>query len=179
MGEGAYERRMPGMPRFGALIRSNSVTQIEVRPLTSSDREEWGALARAYKAFYRTDLPDSAYESTWQRLLQRDGMRGLGARSDGRLVGITHFLFHTGIWSPCACYLEDLFVAPAARGRGVARMLIEAVAAHARAEGAGRLYWLTHEANATARALYDKVAARSGFVEYEYPLVNPPAGPAG
>jgi GNAT superfamily N-acetyltransferase len=155
------------------------MTQIEVLPLTASDRGPWEALARAYKAFYRTDLPDSAYEDTWQRLARRDGIRGLGARTDGRLVGITHFLFHTGIWSPCACYLEDLFVETAARGRGVARMLIEAVAEHARAEGAGRLYWLTHEANATARALYDRVAARSGFIEYEYPLVNPTAGLAG
>jgi GNAT superfamily N-acetyltransferase len=167
------------MPRSGALIRSKSMTHVEVLPLTASDREEWEALARAYKAFYRTDLPDSAYDGTWQRLLQRDGMRGLGARTDGHLVGITHFLFHTGIWSSCACYLEDLFVEPAARGHGVARMLIEAVAEHARAEGAGRLYWLTHETNATARVLYDKVAARSGFVEYEYPLINRQAGPTG
>lgn len=167
------------MPRFGALTRGRPVTQIEVLPLAASDRGQWEALARAYKAFYLTDLPDSAYEDTWQRLLRRDGVRGLAARSDGRLVGITHFLFHTGIWSRSACYLEDLFVEPAARGRGVARLLIEAVAEHARREGAGRLYWLTHETNATARALYDRVAARSGFVEYEYPLVNPSAGPAG
>jgi GNAT superfamily N-acetyltransferase len=167
------------MPRFGALTRSRTVTRIEVLPLTASDRGQWEALARAYKAFYRTDLPDSAYEDTWQRLLRRDGMRGLGARTNDRLVGIAHFLFHTGIWSPLACYLEDLFVEPVARSRGVARMLIEAVAEQARTEGAGRLYWLTHETNATARALYDKVAARSGFVEYEYPLVNQSAGPAG
>ena len=167
------------MPRFGAMSGSRTVTRIEVLPLAASDRGQWEALARAYKAFYLTNLPDSAYEDTWQRLLRRDGVRGLGARSDGRLVGIAHFLFHTGIWSPRACYLEDLFVEPAARGRGVARMLIESIAEHARGEGAGRLYWLTHETNATARALYDRVAARSGFVEYEYSLVNPSTGPAG
>ena len=153
---------MPGLPRFGALTRGSAVTQIEVLPLAASHREQWDTLARAYKPSYLADLPDSAY-----------------ARTDGRLVGIAHFLFHTGIWSPCACYLEDLFVEPAARGRGVARMLIEAVAEHARGEGAGRLYWLTHETNATARALYDRIAARSGFIEYEYPLINPSAGPAG
>jgi GNAT superfamily N-acetyltransferase len=179
MGEGAHERRVPGMPRIGACICGKPVTPVEVLPLTESDREQWEALARAYKAFYLTDLPDSAYEGTWQRLLQRDGIRGLCARSDGRLVGITHFLFHTGIWSPCACYLEDLFVEPGARGRGVARALIEAVAKCARTEGARRLYWLTHETNAAARTLYDKVAARSGFTEYEYPLIKQSAGPAG
>jgi GNAT superfamily N-acetyltransferase len=144
------------------------MTQVLVLPLTASDRRQWDALARAYKAFYHTVLPDSAYDGTWHRLLRMDGIQGLGARVDGRLVGITHFLFHTGIWSPRACYLEDLFVAPDARGRGVARALIESVAWHARAEGAARLYWLTHETNTTARALYDRVAARSGFIEYEY-----------
>lgn len=156
-----------------------SAIRIEVLPLSNTDRRDWEALARAYKAFYQTDLPAAAYASTWQRLLRRDGIQGVGARADGRLVGIAHFLFHAGIWSPRTCYLEDLFVEPAARGRGVARALIEAVAERAAADGAGRLYWLTHETNVAARALYDKVAARSGFVEYEYPLINRSVGPAG
>lgn len=139
----------------------------EIRTLAATEREAWEALARGYKAFYQTVLPDAAYERAWQRLLQRDGIRGLGAWLDGELVGITHYLFHTGIWSARACYLEDLFVKPAARGRGVARALIDAVAAEAGEADARRLYWLTHETNATARALYDKVAKRSGFLEYE------------
>jgi GNAT superfamily N-acetyltransferase len=142
----------------------------EIRPLVAADRDEWKRLARAYKAFYQTVLPDAAYERTWQRLLQQDGIHGFGARFDGRLVGLTHYLFHTGIWTPKVCYLEDLFVDPAARGQGVARALIDAVAHSSRTAGATRLYWLTHETNATARALYDKVAQYSGFVEYEYSL---------
>jgi GNAT superfamily N-acetyltransferase len=143
---------------------------VEVRPLEDEDRARWDVLARAYKAFYLTDLPDAAYDLTWQRLRLRDGIHGLGAHMEGRLVGITHYLFHTGIWSARACYLEDLFVEPACRGQGVARALIEAVAASAREHGSPRLYWLTHESNATARALYDKVANASGFIEYEYPV---------
>jgi GNAT superfamily N-acetyltransferase len=143
---------------------------LEIRPLIATDREEWERLARAYKAFYQTVLPDVAYERTWQRLLQHDGIQGFGARIDGRLVGITHYLLHTGIWTPKVCYLEDLFVEPAVRGQGVARALIDAVAHSSRTAGATRLYWLTHETNATARALYDRVAKYSGFVEYEYPL---------
>ena len=143
---------------------------IAVRSFENDDRAQWESLARAYKAFYRSVLPDSDYDRTWQRLRLRDGIRGLGAHADGRLVGITHYLFHTGIWSARACYLEDLFVEPDRRGQGVARALSEAVAASAREHGATRLYWLTHESNATARALYDRVASSSGFVEYEYSL---------
>jgi GNAT superfamily N-acetyltransferase len=142
----------------------------EIRPLVAADREQWERLARAYKAFYEIVLPDAAYEQTWQRLLQQDGIHGSCAQVDGRLVGITHYLYHTGIWTPKVCYLEDLFVEPATRGQGIARALIDAVAHSARAAGATRLYWLTHETNATARALYDKVAKYSGFLEYEYPL---------
>lgn len=143
---------------------------VEIRPLVAADRAEWERLAHTYKAFYQTVLPDAAYERTWQRLLQQDGIRGFGAHVDCRLVGITHCLVHTGTWTSSVCYLEDLFVDPVARGQGVARALIEAVAQHARSAGAARLYWLTHETNATARALYDKVAKYSGFVEYEYSL---------
>jgi GNAT superfamily N-acetyltransferase len=141
-----------------------------VEALIESDRAAWERLAQGYKAFYGTQLTDESYARTWLRLRRADGIAGLGARLDDELVGFTHFLYHAGTWSPCACYLEDLFVAPAARGRGVGRALIEAVAAQAVAAGARRLYWLTQDHNAVARALYDKVARASGFVEYEYPL---------
>jgi GNAT superfamily N-acetyltransferase len=143
---------------------------VEVVQLEADDRNEWEVLARGYKTFYETVLPDSAYAQTWNRLLSAVDIHGLGARSDGRLVGITHYLFHTGTWARKSCYLEDLFVTPACRGRGIARGLIEAVARRARDQGAGRLYWLTHQQNATARTLYDRVARFNGFVEYEYPL---------
>ncbi|MCJ7451250.1 MAG: GNAT family N-acetyltransferase [Steroidobacteraceae bacterium] len=142
----------------------------EIVPLAPEHRSEWEQLARGYKTFYETQLPDAAYARTWNRLMSADGIHGFGAHDDGRLVGITHYLFHTGTWTNKSCYLEDLFVDPACRGRGIARGLIEAVARRAREEGAGRLYWLTHQHNETARMLYDHVARFSGFVEYEYPL---------
>jgi GNAT superfamily N-acetyltransferase len=84
-----------------------------------------------------------------------------------------HFLYHTSTWAESVCYLQDLFVDPALRGRGIARALIEAVADEARSAGAARLYWLTHEHNATARRLYDAVGAFHGFLRYDYPLDRP------
>lgn len=143
-----------------------------IGPLTAGERAEWESLARAYKDFYRTVLADSAYDETWRRLMADNDVHGLGARVNGRLVGITHFLYHTGTWSLRACYLEDLFVDSSSRGQGVARALVEAVARQATQRGARRLYWLTHETNATARVLYDRIARCSGFVEYEYPIAS-------
>lgn len=143
---------------------------IEVGPLQEGDRARWEVLARGYKAFYGTPTSEAEYEAAWRRLRADDGVHALVARLDGALAGIAHYLFHTTVWAPKVCYLQDLFTDEAARGKGVARALIEAVAARAREGGAARCYWLTQDHNATARALYDKVARHRGFIRYDYPL---------
>jgi GNAT superfamily N-acetyltransferase len=143
---------------------------MEIAYLSTEDRVAWESLARGYKAFYRTEVSAPEYAAAWEKLLARDGVLGLGARVDGELVGLAHFLFHASTWTPTVCYLQDLFTAPSARGKGVARALIETVADVARERGATRYYWLTQEGNEVARALYDKVAAYHGFIRYDYPL---------
>ena len=148
---------------------------IEVDSLGPDDRSAWEGLARGYKAFYRDWVPDEEYEATWRRLRHGTELHGLGARIDGRLIGIAHYFFHPTVWSGDACYLQDLFVAEQMRGRGAARALIEQVADAARDHGATRYYWHTQEDNATARALYDRVARFTGFIRYQYPLL--PARP--
>lgn len=143
---------------------------IEIGVLRPDDRPRWETLARAYKAFYETEVPDEGYERTWRRLLAADDVHGLAARLDGDLVGIAHYLVHPDPWSTGSLYLQDLFTDESARGRGVARALIEAVADVARERGVFRYYWQTKQDNARARALYDKVAVFRGFVRYDYPL---------
>ena len=143
---------------------------IDVSALQTTDRERWNVLARGYKTFYETTLSDAEYDRSWARLMQGESIHGLGARLDGRLVGITHYLFHASTWSADVCYLQDLFVDAQVRGQGVARALIDAVGSAARSRGAARLYWLTHQDNATARTLYDKLAAHRGFIRYDYPM---------
>ena len=143
---------------------------LTIAPLSPEDRGEWGLLARGYKAFYRTEVTPAEYDEAWRRLIGEDGVFGLAARMQGRLVGIAHYLFHTSVWVPKVCYLQDLFVLPQARGRGVARALIEAVARAASDARAERYYWLTQEDNKVARALYDKVAKFNGFLRYDFVL---------
>ncbi len=108
--------------------------------------------------------------TTWGRLHDpAEPMHVLGAFLDGTLVGIVHYLFHRSTWTiGDYCYLQDLFTAPEARGQGAGRALIEAVYERAEVAGASRVYWLTHEANATARALYDTLADRPGFIQYRH-----------
>ena len=143
---------------------------VRVAALAAADHPRWLVLARGYKTFYKTAITAEEYERAWRRLLAQDRVWGLGAHLDGELVGITHYLFHTGTWNNEVCYLQDLFVDPRVRGRGVARALIEAVAQAARGRGAEKLYWLTQDHNATARALYDKVAKHNNFIRYDYAL---------
>ena len=141
---------------------------VTVRPLTREDRPAWDALWAGYLAFYRCDLAPAITEITWERFFDPAvPMEALVAETDGQLVGLVHLVFHPSTWiASTTCYLEDLFVAEERRGGGLGRALIEASADFARARGAGRLYWLTHETNATARALYDRVAQSTGFVHY-------------
>jgi len=145
---------------------------MQVTSLSHEDRAEWQVLARAYKDFYKTPTSDDEYAAAWARLMAGEVALGLGARIDGKLVGIAHFLHHASTWAPRVCYLQDLFTAPSARGKGVARALIEAVSHVARENGATRYYWLTQESNAAARALYDKIAKFNGFIRYDFPLVT-------
>jgi GNAT superfamily N-acetyltransferase len=143
---------------------------IGIAPLRAADRAAWEALARGYKAFYQTEHPDARYEETWRLLMADERIHGLAARIDGRIVGIAHYLLHAQTWSADTCYLQDLFTAPEARGRGVATALIEKVAEVARARGAVKYYWMTREDNRTARALYDQIARFKGFVRYDHPM---------
>ena len=143
---------------------------IETRRLQPADRPRWETLFRAYIAFYERTLDDAAFERTWREIASGARLHGLGAWLDGELVGITHFLVHPSSSEPDLCYLEDLFTVPEVRGRGVATALVEAVGEWARAQGCGSVYWQTHETNATARRLYDRLARYEGFVVYTMPL---------
>ena len=145
------------------------MSSIEISPLRVSERSRWNELWSAYQRFYGVELPAEVADSTWQRI-HAARIHGLGARdATGRLVGIAHFLYHEDSWSTSrACYLQDLYVDQAIRGRGCGRKLIEAVDAAARAAAANSPYWLTHETNTVARRLDDRVARNLGFIQYTY-----------
>lgn len=143
---------------------------LTIGKLTESDRVEWEVLFRAYIDFYKRTLPQEMYDRAWNEFQKDTRMHALGAKLDGRLVGITHFLIHANTSSADVCYLQDLFTASDVRSKGVARALIEAVADWARERKCPRVYWQTQENNATARLLYDKVAVNRGFIRYDIDL---------
>ncbi len=153
----------------GARLPAHPATGVRVRPLAAADKPEWRTLWRAYLAFYDTVLPDAVIDTAFDRLLSDapETYTGLVAEAGDGLVGLTHYVFHPHGWKiEPVCYLQDLFVAEEARGAGVGRALIEAVYAAADAAGAPDVYWMTNADNVAARALYDRIAAHSGFIKY-------------
>lgn len=143
-----------------------------IRALTADDHPQWLPLWQGYLTFYEAALPAIVTETTWQRLLDpAEPVHGaLAIDGDGRAVGLVHWLFHRSTWwVGDVCYLNDLFVDPTLRGKGVGRALIAHVYAQATAKGAPKVYWLTHETNTTAQKLYNAVAERTGFIQYRQP----------
>ncbi|AMX91932.1 GNAT family N-acetyltransferase [Mesorhizobium sp. M7A.F.Ca.CA.001.09.2.1] len=145
---------------------------IVIRPVARQDFEQWLPLWDGYNAFYgrsgETALPGEITQMTWSRFFDAyEPVHALVAESEGRLLGLVHYLFHRSTTAIAPnCYLQDLFTTQASRGKGIGRALIEGVYERAQAAGSGRVYWLTHETNHTAMKLYDKVAEHSGFVVY-------------
>ena len=147
-----------------------------IRPVEKSDYEQWLTLWAGYNAFYKregpTAVPVEMTEMTWARFFDAyEPMHALVADQGGQLRGMTHYIFHRNtIMAGPVCFLQDLFTTTEARGRGVGRALIEGVYDRARQAGSSRVYWNTHETNASARLLYDKVASHDGFIVYRKPL---------
>lgn len=145
---------------------------ITVRSLHQRDAKAWRALWAGYNAFYGARIGRGVTNETWARLLNRRGrMLGRVAEADGVVVGFANAVIHDGTWTADPiCYLEDLYVDPAARGRGVATALIEDLIRLGRAKKWDRIYWHTEAGNATARRLYDRFVAADNFVRYRLPL---------
>ena len=145
---------------------------MQLRAVEQPDYAAWKRLWDGYNAFYgragETALPEAITEKTWARFFDPgETVHAVVAERDGELLGLVHFVFHRSTISIApVCYLQDLFTVDAARGQGVGRLLIEEVYRRAKDAGSGRVYWQTHETNAVAMQLYDKVAERSGFVVY-------------
>jgi GNAT superfamily N-acetyltransferase len=145
---------------------------VEIRPVRRADFSGWQKLWDGYNEFYgrigATALAPEITHMTWSRFFDAyEPMHALVAESAAQLVGLTHFLYHRStIQIQPTCYLADLFTADSVRGQGVGAALIRAVYAHAKLAGSPRVYWQTHETNAVARRLYERVAERSGFIVY-------------
>ena len=145
---------------------------VVIRAIAHAERDQWQPLWTNYLVFYEAKISADVTAETWSRLLDpREPMWAAMAWSGSTAIGLVHWIFHRSTWTSANnCYLQDLFVDPAIRGSGVGRRLIVQVYAEAETAKCARVYWLTHETNRKAMALYDQVAEKSGFVQYRKQL---------
>lgn len=145
------------------------MSEVIIRPLRATDEADWRRLWTGYLDYYETTVPEVVYATTFARLVGEDpqDFNGLIAEVDGRAMGLAHYLFHRHCWKvENVCYLQDLYVDPAARGTGLGRVLIEAVYAAADANGTPAVYWMTQHFNEAGRRLYDRIGKLTPFIRY-------------
>ena len=143
-----------------------------IRELKETDKQRWLELWAGYLEFYKSNLSTEQTEFTWKRLINNEQkMYGFVAENENGVIGFTHCLFRPSTWTETDyCYLEDLFVDPNIRGKGVGRALMNRVIELAKEKNSKRVYWTTQEFNKTARVLYDSITSVSEFVQYRLPL---------
>ncbi len=141
---------------------------LKIRPITAADHAAWLPLWQGYQRFYQAEIPAETSALTWQRFLDpAEPIHAALAWRGDEAVGLVHFIYHRSCWTPGDYgYLQDLFVAEGIRGGGIGRALIEHVYAEAGKACASRVHWLTQETNYQGRLLYDRIADRSGFIQY-------------
>lgn len=145
---------------------------IKIISLTECTYSDWLSLWQGYLTFYQTALSETQAKLTWQRLRDENqpDMFGYAIQINDQIVGFVHLISHSSTWTTLPyCYLQDLFIDNHYRNQGLARKLIEHVYAVC-ADQFDRVYWLTHESNQNAQLLYDRIASKTGFIQYKKAL---------
>jgi GNAT superfamily N-acetyltransferase len=147
---------------------------LTIRAIEEKDKSQWLKLWAGYLEFYKSTISPEQTELTWKRLINNElKMFGFVAESEEGVIGFTHCLFRPSTWTETDyCYLEDLFVDPNIRGKGVGRALMNRVFDFAKEKNCKRVYWTTQEFNKTARILYDSITPVSEFVQYRLPITD-------
>jgi GNAT superfamily N-acetyltransferase len=150
------------------------VLNLTIRALQEKDKSQWLKLWAGYLEFYKSTISSEQTELTWKRLINNEQkMFGFVAETEEGVIGFTHCLFRPSTWTETDyCYLEDLFVDPNIRGKGIGRALMNRVIELAKEKKSKRVYWTTQEFNKTARFLYDSITPVSEFVQYRLPITD-------
>jgi ribosomal protein S18 acetylase RimI-like enzyme len=150
-------------------------TEHVISVVAEADLEELLPLMRGYCDFYEVAPSDEALLALSRALIadpSREGLQLIARQPDGLAVGFAtvYWTWQTTVAARLAV-MNDLFVAPAGRGSGVAERLIAACRERAAEHGARSLAWQTAKDNAPAQKVYDRVGARrSEWLDYSLPV---------
>ncbi len=148
-------------------------SKVSIRSLNEDDEVHWHSMWSAYLAFYEHPLAPEITAETWRRFFDDNCPLYclVATDADLGLLGFAAHVVHPGTWGMGnVCYLEDLYVVPEARRRGVARQMIDHLITRGKDRSWYRLYWHTDHGNHPARALYDSIGTLSDRVKYDVAL---------
>jgi GNAT superfamily N-acetyltransferase len=145
-----------------------------VDPLREGDHSAWVGLHRGYLDFYEVTDPERVSSTVWSWLQDPDHeLQGLVVRAEhgAEPVGLAHYRpFPRPLAGTVACFLDDLFVDPQARGTGAVDALLGALQEQCRDRGWSQVRWVTRSGNTRARSTYDRVAVQTDLVTYDLPV---------
>ncbi|AUG78045.1 Putative acetyltransferase [Kitasatospora sp. MMS16-BH015] len=152
--------------------RPGAVAGLGVRAARGEDFGQWRELYRGYAEFYRVAQTEEQAALVWSWV--QDPGHEVNALvvedADGRLLGLAHYrTFARPLSASTGCFLDDLFVAPAARGTGAADLLLGRLGELAAEHGWSVVRWITADDNHRARGKYDQVATRTMWITYDMP----------
>lgn len=142
---------------------------LKIRPLERNDFPDWLPL---WDGNNKGERNEAVTTETWSRLTDPDfPVRGLCAELNGDMVGLVHYVLHytTGSIAP-VCYMQDVYVDPSMRKKGIARVMVMELSKIAFKEKWGRMYWLAEENNEAAQALYENIGVKLNFSLHVLPI---------
>lgn len=143
---------------------------LRILPTAPRHRAAWDRLYAGYAAFYRVTQTPEMRDRVWSWLHDpAQEVNGLVAELDGAPVGIAHYRpFARPLSASTGCFLDDIFVDPAARGRRVADAMILHLGAMAKERGWSVVRWITADDNYRGRGVYDRLAKRTMWITYDH-----------
>lgn len=140
---------------------------LTLREIQVGDRTAWSEMFDSYRqtAGYSPDANINAI--VWSWINSEQATQAIVVEADEGLLGFAHYRrFPRPILGDEGIYLDDLFTRSEARGRGVARLLLNHLAAQLEAGALSVLRWTTKPGNDPARRLYEQFGTLSGSVTY-------------
>ena len=151
----------------------------QVRAPVAADEARWRELYGGYAHFYGVEQSAEQADIVWSWLQDPHHELGCLLVEDerGRVVGLAHHRpFARPLAASTGCHLDDLFIEPAARGRGAVDALLGELRAMARTHGWSVVRWITAEDNHRGQAVYDRYADRTTWVTYDMAPEPPGSG---
>ena len=136
---------------------------LKIRTIENRDFPDWLPLWDGNNLGTRDEAVTS---ETWSRLTDPEfPVHGLVAESNGKLVGLLHYIEHPTTGSlKDVCYMQDVYVEPAQRQKGIARALLNELAIIGQKNKKWtRIYWLAEEDNEAAQKLYETIGTKLNF----------------